>query len=135
MVYSLEDLDVEFFSFGGVKWHAKRHECIGEPLDPNADETMTEVRSTCFVDGVVVYIDNTVEVIGDVFGDGLGFVEVIFAVFDVGRQSERGKVTYGCFVGRVLDNFGAEIGRFDGADILLVRFSCQIIISVASKTG
>jgi hypothetical protein len=55
------------------------------------------------------------------FGDGVEFIEIVFAVFDVGRQSEGGEITYGCFVGgRVLDNFSAEFGRFDSADILLV---------------
>jgi hypothetical protein len=59
---------------------------------------MTEVRSTCFRDGVVVYIYDTVEIVGDVFGDGVEFVEVIFSVCDVGCQSEGSEITYGCFV-------------------------------------
>jgi hypothetical protein len=117
VVYGLEDLDVEFLGFGRVEWRAKCHECIGKPL--NVDGTMTEVRSTCFRDKIVVDIYDTAKIKGDVFGDGVEFIEVIFSVFDVGWQSEA--ILYGCFVGgRVLDNFGAEIGRFDGADILLV---------------
>ena len=72
---------------------------------------MTEVRSACFRDGVVVYIDDTVEVKGDVFRNRVELVEVVLAIFDVGRQSEQGEVTYSCFIGqRVLDNFGAEVG-------------------------
>jgi hypothetical protein len=56
-----------------------------------------------------------------VFGDGMEFVAVIFSIFDVGWQSEGGKITYSYFVGgRVLDNCGAEVGQFDGANILLV---------------
>jgi hypothetical protein len=70
-----------------------------------------------------------IEVMGDKFSDSVEFVKVMFAVFDVDWQSERSKITYGCFVGEtVLDNFGAEVGQFDGADI-----GYQIIISVASK--
>ena len=105
-----------------------------QPLDPNADGAVTEIRSTRFRNGVVVYIYGTVKVKGDAFGDGMEFVKIVFAVFDVGRQSERGEITYNGFVGGTgLNNFNAEVRRFDDADILLVRFSCQMIISVVSK--
>jgi len=68
------------------------------------------------------------------FHNGVELVEVVLAVFDVGRQSERGKVTHSWFVGRrVLDNLDAGVEGFNGADILPVRFSCQLIISIESR--
>jgi len=84
----LEDVNVQFLGFGRVKWHAQRHKRISEPLNADADGTTTEVRSTRFRDRVVVYIYDTIEVKGDVFGDGVEFIEIVFVVFDVGRQSE-----------------------------------------------
>jgi len=97
-------LDIKLFGLGRIEGHAKSHEGISEPLDPNADGTMTEIGSACFGNGVVVNVDDTVEVVCDGFGDGVKFVEVIFAVRDKCGEGEGCKVAHSSLVGgRVLD--------------------------------
>jgi hypothetical protein len=92
---------------------------------------MAEVGSARFGDGIVVYVDNAVEIVRDGFCDGVELFKVVLAVRDEGGESEGGEVTYGSLLGRrVLDDLRAEVGRFDSTDILLVRFCCEIIISV-----
>ena len=111
MINHLEDLDVQFFRLRRVKWHAKGHEGVGQPLNPNADGTMAEVRSAGFGDGVIIHVDDAVEVVRDSFGDRVELVEVVFAVGNICGKDERGEVADGGLIrGRVLDDLSAEVG-------------------------
>lgn len=66
-------------------------------------------------------LDDLVEVEGDDLGDFVQLLKVVLATTDEGRQGKRGEVTYSSLIRRrILDDFGAEIGRFDGAKVLLV---------------
>jgi hypothetical protein len=130
-VYRLEDLDIEFLRLGGVEGHTEGHEGVGEPLDPDPDGTVTEVGSARFWDGVVVAVDDAVEIECDGFGDGMEFLKVVFTIGDIGGESERGEVADGDLIrGSVFDDLGAEVGRLDGTEVLLVRFTCRMIISI-----
>jgi len=48
---------------------------------------------------------------------------------DEGWQGERGEVADGYFVGGgVFDDFGAQVGGFDGTEVLLVGFGCDALL-------
>jgi hypothetical protein len=76
-----------------VERHVKRHERIGRPSNADIDGTMTEVRLARFRDGVVVCIHDTTQITGDVFGDGVEFVEVMSARL-WRRSAERARRDY-----------------------------------------
>ena len=60
--------------------------------------------------------------VGDDLRDVMQLLEIVLAVLDKGRESDGSQVTYGGLVRRrVLDDLGAEVGRLDRAEILLVR--------------
>jgi hypothetical protein len=70
------------------------------------------------------------------FSDSVEFVEIIFAVFDVGPQSTQYEVVYDCLIGReILNDIWAEVGRLHNANIMQVIFSCKIINKATSSTG
>jgi hypothetical protein len=121
MVDRFEYLDVELFRRGRVEWHVQRHEGISETLHANTNGTMSHVRSASFGRGIVVHINYTIEVVGNDFGYIMELVEVVLAIGDEGGESKRGEVANGSFIGgRVFNDFGAEVGRFDGAKVLLI---------------
>jgi hypothetical protein len=89
VVNGLKDLNVQLLCLGRVEWHAQSHESIGEPLDANAGGAMTEVRVACLGGGVVVGIDNAIQVKRDRLGNRVELVEIILAIGDISRESER----------------------------------------------
>jgi hypothetical protein len=96
---------------------------------------MTEVRTTSFRSGVVVDINNSVKVKRDDLGDIVEFLEVVFTFSDESGESNRSKVADSSFVGRrILDNFSAEVGRLNSAQVLLVGLAC-LLVSTASPTN
>lgn len=85
---------------------------------------MAHVGGASLRNGVVIYIDNAVQVAGDDLRDIMKLLEIVLAVRDESRESERGKVTDGGFLRRrVLYDFSTQVGRLDGAQVLLVRFA------------
>ena len=129
MVNGLENLDIELLGLWRIKGHAKCHEGIGETLHTNTNGAMTEVRTTCFRDGVVVDVDDAVQIIGDDLGDIVQFLEVVLAVDDEGWESKRGKIAHGSLVrGGIFNNFCAEVRRLDSTQVLLVGFICKYIV-------
>lgn len=82
---------------------------------------MSEVGFLSFGNGVVISVNDAVEVLGDNFSDVVQFLEIVDAVADEGGESDGGQITDGDLVGgRVLDDFSAEVGRPDGTEVLLV---------------
>lgn len=85
---------------------------------------MTHVGSASLRNGIVIYIDDAVEVAGDDLRNIVKLLEIVLAVRDESREGERGKITDGGFLWRrVLYDFSAQVGRLDGAQVLLVRFA------------
>jgi hypothetical protein len=85
---------------------------------------MTHVGSASLRNRVVIYIDDAVKVARDNLYNVVKLLEIILAVRDESREGERGKVTDGGFLRRrVLYDFGAQVGRLDGAQVLLIRFA------------
>jgi len=95
VVNGLEDLKVELTSFGRVEGKTESHESIGETLNSNSDRTVTHVAVLCLLDGVVVDIDDSVQVESDSFDDIVKLLEVVNTVFDEGRKSDRSQVANG----------------------------------------
>lgn len=121
VVDRLEDLDVQLLRLRGVKRHAQGHEGVCESLHTDADGAVAHVRGPGLLDGVVVHIDDLVEIVRNNLGDVVQLLEVVHAVLNEGGQRERGKVAHGGLFGRrVFDDFGTEIGGLDGAEVLLV---------------
>jgi hypothetical protein len=131
VVDSLEDLDIKLLGFRGIERHTEGHECVCEPLDADANGTITEVGFASLGNGAVVGIDDAVGIVCDSLGNGVKLLEVVLAIGDICGQCEGGKVAYGGLIGGVFDNFGAKVRRLDGAEVLLVRFGCRNSISTA----
>lgn len=62
VVDRLEDLEVELARFGRVERETESHEGVGESLDSDADGAVAHVGVLGLLDGVVVYVDDAVEV-------------------------------------------------------------------------
>ena len=126
MVNSLEDLDVELLGLRRIERHAESHEGIGETLHTDTYGAMAEVRATSFGDGVVIDVDDAVQIVGDHLGYIVQLLEVVSTIGDEGWESKRRKVAHGSFVrGGVLDDLSAKIGRLDGTQVLLVGLVCK----------
>ena len=126
MIDCLEDLDVEVASFGRVEGDAEGHESVSETIDTHSDGTVTHVRVAGLRDWVVVDVDDLVEVECDDLRHLVELFKVVFVAADEGWKGEGSKVTDGGFIGRrVLDDLGAEVGRLDRAEVLLVRLACE----------
>jgi len=66
----------------------------------------------------------SVQVLGDDLGNLVELLEIVNSLLHVDKcgKSEGGQVTDGNLVGsRVLDDFGTQVGRLDGTQVLLVR--------------
>jgi hypothetical protein len=65
--------------------------------------------------------DDLVQVLGDNLGNSVQTLEVVGTVGNESRKRQRGQVADGDFIGsRVLDDFGAQVGRLDCSQVLLV---------------
>ena len=79
-------------------------------MHTDPDGAMAHVRPTGLRDGIVVDINDAVEVVRHDFRDVVEFLEIVDAINDEGGESKKGKVADGCFVwGRVFYDCGAKI--------------------------
>ena len=99
---------------------------------------MTHVGVARFRNGVVVAVDDAVQVAGHAVGDFEQLVVVKRAVLlhKLGHGN-RSEVAHRHFVGRgVLDDLGAEVGRTDGAEVLLVGLAVGgVLVQHVGRTG
>jgi len=118
-----EPVQVELTSGGTVESHSQSHKGVGETLYTKTDRSVAHVRVLGLDDGVVVDVDDSVQVLGDDLGDSVELFKVVLSVADERGQGERGQVADGDLVGsRVLDDLGTQVGRLDGSQVLLVGF-------------
>lgn len=123
VVDRLEDLLIELTCLGGFEGQTKSHERVGETVHTNADGAVAHVGATSLRDGVVVAVDDAVEVDSDDLGDIVELLEVVGTVLDEGWKGDGSQVTNsGLLWRRVLDDFGTQVRRLDRAQVLLVRF-------------
>ena len=122
MVDGLENLNIEFLGSCGVERHAEHHESIGKTLHTNSDWSMAHVGLPRFRDGVVVDVDDAVQIECDNLSNAVQLLEVVLPVGDKGRECDRRKVANRSLIwGGVLNDLRAQIGRFDRSQVLLVR--------------
>jgi len=92
---------------------------------------VAHVGPTGLRNGVVVDIDDSVEVVCDNLGDIVKFLEVVLAICNKRGESQRCKVANSClFWGGVFHNLRAEVRGFDGSKILLVRLACDGLMRI-----
>lgn len=131
MVERLEDLLVEQLGLRRVERHAQDLERVGEALDADADGAVAHVGPASLLDGIVVDVDDAVQVASHLLGHVVQLLEVVRAVDDERGQGDRGQVADGDLVRRrVLDDLGAQVGRLDRAQVLLVRFRWKAKVSL-----
>lgn len=125
MIDGLEYLLVEVCRLGAVERQTQSHERVGETLDTNANWAMAHVGLAGLGDRVVIHVDDAVEIECDDLADGVKLLEVVlFVGGDEGGESDGGEVANSDFVGGgVLDDLGTQVGRLDGAKVLLVRLA------------
>ena len=142
----LENLRVERLGLGGVKGKPEEDEHVGETLDAEADGAVLHVGPLGGLDGVEVDVDDAVEVARHLAGDLREFRVVKVSVSrvegtaefllervgpagwgarvvldDEPRERDGREVAHrGLLRGGELHNLGAEVGRADGAEVLLV---------------
>jgi hypothetical protein len=141
VVDRLEDLQVELLCLGRVEGVPESHEGVGESLDSDANGTVSKVRVLGLLDGVVVDVDDAVQVERNRLDDLVELGKVVNAVLDERRKGDRGQVADSAgsvgheqttlvsqghgwdsplVRGRVLDDLRAEVRGLDGAQVLLV---------------
>jgi hypothetical protein len=90
---------------------------------------MAHVRATCFGSRVVVDVDDAIEVVCDDFRDIVELLEIESVVDDERREGQRGEIAGRGFIwGGILNDFGAQIGGFNSAEILLIGLGCKMNI-------
>ena len=93
---------------------------------------MPHIRIPRFWHWIIIHVDDAVEVKRNDFCNIVQFLEVIrrwgrFEV-DEGRQGKRSEVADCYFIGGgIFDDFGAQVGGFDGTEVLLVGFGCDAL--------
>ena len=93
MINGLEDLNVEFLGSGRVERHTEHHEGVSEALHTDPDRSVAPVRPLRFRHGVVVDVDDAVEIECDDFSDIVQLLEVVLAVGNKCGECNRCKVT------------------------------------------
>ena len=110
MIDRLEDLQVQLPGFHRVEREAEDHKGIGQTLNAKADGPMAHVGFARLRYGVVVDIDDAVEVARNYLGDIVELLEVVLTVVDEGRDGERSEIAYSSFVrGRIFDDLSAQV--------------------------
>ncbi len=111
MVDGLEDLEVELTGLRTVERHTKSHEGVGETLNSETDGSVTHVGVASLRDGVVIDVDDLVQVLGNDLGDVVELLEVVLAIGDESGEGERGQIADGNLIGsRILDDLGTQVG-------------------------
>lgn len=110
VVDGLKNHLVDFDGLRGFEWSPHFNEGIGHSLHTNSNGSMAEVAIPCLGDGVVVDIDDFVEVCGDYLGDFHQSIVIEDSVINELLEVDRSEIanSYFIWVG-VLDDFGAEI--------------------------
>ena len=123
VVDGLEDFLVELASGVALEGEVEHRKGVGKTLHAEADGAVAHVGVVRFFDRVVVHVDDAVEVPRRVVGHVVEEVVVERALVHVHEAGQRdgGKVAHGDLVlGGVLDDLGAQVGRADGPEVLLV---------------
>lgn len=125
VIDGFENLLVEQPGLRAVEGHAQSHEGISEALDTDADGTVAHVGLASLGNGVVVDVDDAVQVERDHLGDVVKLLEVVRLVgADEGGERDGSEVADGDLIRRgVLDDLRAEVGRLNGAKVLLIGFA------------
>lgn len=131
VVDGLEDLNVEVLGLRRIEGHTKSQESIGETVDTNSNGAMAHVAPPSLRHGVVVDVDDLVQVLDEHLSDIMKLLEVINSLLDI----DKGRKCQGCKVadsdlirGSVLDNLAAEVGAADGAKVLLVALAVAVVL-------
>ena len=113
VVDRFEDLEIELSSLGRVERHSERHEGVRESLHSDTDRSVSHVGVFGFLDGVVVDVDNSVQVERDDLqsrrqqqresgeetrtnlDDIVKFLEIVDSGGDESRQSDRSEIADG----------------------------------------
>lgn len=103
---------------------------------------MTRIAPLGFGRGVVAAVDDGVEVAHGDLGHAVEFGEIERGDTCVRRREERGQaeggeIAHGRFVsGAVLDDLGAEVGRLDATEVLLVAFAVgRVFVQHEGRAG
>mmetsp|Transcript_85769 Transcript_85769/g.191778 ORF Transcript_85769/g.191778 Transcript_85769/m.191778 type:complete len:753 (-) Transcript_85769:7-2265(-) len=131
-VNGLEDILVQLLRAVALEGQAHDHEGVGKALDTKSDGSVPHVGAPGLLDGVVVAVDDLVEVAR---GHPRHLVEALEVVLPAhvarreGREGDGGEIADGDLVRRgVLDDLGAEVGAVDGAEVLLVGLAIRSVL-------
>jgi hypothetical protein len=123
VVDRLKNLDVQLLSRWRVKGHTQCHEGVRESLHADPNGTVAEVGTAGLRDRIVVHVDDSVEIESNHFRHVVELGEIVLPVGDEGRECYGGKIANRNLVGGwIFNDLRAEVGWFDGAEILLIRF-------------
>lgn len=131
MVDGLKDLLVQLSSLRRLERHAQSKESIGKTLDTDTNGSVSHVAVASFRNGVVVHINDPVQVANDSLCDLVQLLEVVagLVVVDERGKGKRGKVADSNLIrGTVLDNLSAQVGAADGTQVLLVALAVAVIL-------
>mmetsp|Transcript_7938 Transcript_7938/g.14064 ORF Transcript_7938/g.14064 Transcript_7938/m.14064 type:complete len:282 (+) Transcript_7938:864-1709(+) len=130
-VHSFKNITIQLARFGAVKGHAKGKEGVCKALHTEANGAMAQVAALCLGHGVEAVVNHLVQVFGGDLGDTNKLVKIIGLVFCTCEKTkvDRCQVANGYFIGcSVLNDLSAQVGRTDGAQVLLVRLGVARIL-------
>merc|ERR1719228_123800 len=117
-----KDLLVQIGSFIRLEWKPHENVGISKPLDTNTNRSVPHVAIPSFLYGVVVHINDLIEVLGGNFGNKFQLLKVVcFVRLNKHVDSNGGQITDCHFIwSRVLNNLGTKVGALDSPKVLLV---------------
>ena len=113
-----KDVLVQLSSLRTLPRISHHAEHVGQTLDTDTDRTMSHVGVLGFLDGIVVDIDNLVQVVCNLLRDLDKLLEIVGSRLLVHEHGEidRGKIAHGNLVGcGVLDDLSAKIRGSNGS--------------------
>ena len=131
IVDALEDLLVERLGFLTVVIDLEHGEGVSKTLNTQSDGPVSQVGVLGLLDGVVVPVDDLVQVADQFCGHILKFLEVegLGSLVHEHWQSDGGKVADSHFLVRgILQDLSAEVTGLDGAQVLLVALGIAVIL-------
>merc|ERR1719500_1394629 len=130
IINSLEYLLVQGGGFFRFEWKPHEDVSIRQTLDTNTNRPVPHVAVPRLNDGVIVHINDLIQVLRGYLGHALQPLEVVSLVrFDKHVDSNGCQVTDCNLIRcRVLHNLSAQVGALDGAKVLLVTLPVTSVL-------
>ena len=133
----LKDFLVELFGLIGGERHAEFDEGVGQSLNTQSDRTVPHIAVPRLFDRIVVPVDDAVQVACRLHGDRKKLFMIEFSVLHEHGKGDAGQIADRYLVRcTVFHDLGAEIGRANGSQILLIALDVGgVLVEHIGRSG